>query len=78
MSFLNPFRGSSANKAKGTAGSPLELINYDTNTGKFNLGKEALDVLRSVRVSHTFCRRTLGKEAAESCRIRAKIDHTCR
>lgn len=48
MSFLNPFRGSSASKTKGTAGSPLELINYDTNTGKFNLGKEALDVLRSV------------------------------
>lgn len=51
MSFFNPFRANASEKAKGTAGAPLELINYDTNTGKFALGKEALSVLRSVSPS---------------------------
>lgn len=55
MSFLNPFRASSNSKAKGTAGSPLELISYDVNTGRFSLGKEALNVLRSVSCPNPSC-----------------------
>ena len=33
---------------KAAPGNPLELITYDTSTGKFHLGKEALAVLRKV------------------------------
>ena len=31
------------------AGVPLELVKYDVPTGKFTVGKEALDVLRRVK-----------------------------
>ncbi len=53
MSFFNPFRGTpskEAGKPKATSGTgtPLELISYDTQTGKFQLGSKALEVLRSV------------------------------
>jgi len=56
MSFFNPFRGTPSKEpgkpkapAAGT-GSPLELISYDTQTGKFQLGSKALEVLRSVSI----------------------------
>ncbi len=78
MSFLNPFRGSSTSKAKGTAGSPLELINYDTSTGKFNLGKEALDVLRSVRVTSVNAGTTVLYNMEDQCFIEAMSIMMCR
>lgn len=30
-------------------GQPLELVQYDTNTGKFSVGQQALKVLRSIK-----------------------------
>ena len=57
MSFLNPFArsqkargGPSSAQAPPTAqpGTPLELISYDTQSGKFFLGEDALEVLRKV------------------------------
>jgi hypothetical protein len=58
MSFLNPFRGTSTkepSKSKATSGTgvPLELISYDTQTEKFQLGSKALEVLRSVSILST-------------------------
>ena len=62
MSFFNPFRGTPSKeagkpKAASGAGSPLELISYDTQTGKFQLGSKALEVLRSVsfKALHAEC-----------------------
>ena len=55
MSFFNPFRSTpgktDGGKKQSQAGVPLELISYDIKTEKFNLGREALQVLRSVRLS---------------------------
>lgn len=42
-----PAAGGSA--APGGAGSPLELIRFDSATGKFELGREALQALKNTR-----------------------------
>ena len=44
-------RGSSARSSAqpGTHGVPLELVRYDTETGKFHVGEQALKTLRAAR-----------------------------
>ena len=51
MSFFGRF---TAKKGPGTLqagqpGVPLELIGYDTGSGNFHLGQEALAVLRKIK-----------------------------
>lgn len=41
--------GSGGGAAPPPPGNPLELITYDTDTGQFHLGSEALKVLRGVK-----------------------------
>lgn len=36
-------------KSNAGPGQPLELVQYDTNTGKFSVGQQALKVLRSIK-----------------------------
>lgn len=40
--------GSTSGSGEGSPGVPLELIRYDQSSGKFELGEEALAVLRKV------------------------------
>jgi hypothetical protein len=41
-------RGSNSSGGEATPGAPLELIRYNQSTTKFELGEEALAVLRKV------------------------------
>ena len=53
MSFFNPFRSAqkpSQQQASASQGQPLELVKYDTDTGKFSLGQKALGILREVQL----------------------------
>lgn len=84
MSFFNPFRSTpakgtptqgvgqyserAAGKDQSRAGIPLELISYDTQTEKFQLGQEALQVLRSVRLSSEASFQARNHSLRDSCR----------
>ena len=48
MSFFGWKKSSSA-AGKGPQGKSLELIQYDTETGKFRVGQAALQVLQAVK-----------------------------
>lgn len=44
-----PAAAGGSGAAPGGAGSPLELIRFDSATGKFELGREALQALKNTR-----------------------------
>jgi hypothetical protein len=49
FSRLAQATGLSGKSTAAQPGVPLELISYSTESGKFELGKEALEVLRKVQ-----------------------------